>query len=108
VREERQAKVAMAVRLRRAGWSFRRIADELGVSHQTARLWCMDAAKVFREEAREKAKARPKVVVGKKRPRQVITLSSFKEVTPWWRTAPSLVWVDIPTGQVLINRWPLE
>ncbi|SHF69139.1 Homeodomain-like domain-containing protein [Desulfofundulus australicus DSM 11792] len=103
MREERQAKVAMAVRLRRAGWSFRRIADELGVSHQTARLWCMDAAKVFREEAREKAKCRPKTAVGKKKPRQLITLSG-----PWWREAPAVVRVDIITGQILAFRWPLE
>jgi transposase len=108
VREERQAKVAMAVRLRRAGWSFRRIADELGVSHQTARLWCMDATGAFREEVAEKAKARPKVSTGKKRPRCIVMPSSLRGAAPWWTIAPPVIRVVISTGEILSYRWPLE
>ncbi|MEW6274940.1 MAG: helix-turn-helix domain-containing protein [Bacillota bacterium] len=104
----RETKQATAVRLRQAGWSYRQIAAEVGVSHETVRLWLSDADQAFREEVREKAKARPKVAVGKKRPRQLITPSCFREVIPWWKVAPPLVWVDIFTGRVLVNRWPLE
>lgn len=105
---QRETKQAMAIRLRQAGWSYRQIAGELGVSHETARLWCANVAQVFREEVQEKAKARPKAAIDKKRPRQFVTPSSFKEVAPWWKVAPALVWVNIFTGQVLVNRWPLE
>jgi hypothetical protein len=63
---------------------------------------------LFLADLREKAKARPKVAVGKKRPRQIITPSSLKEKVPWWKVAPVLVHVCIVTGKVLVNRWPLE
>jgi hypothetical protein len=66
------------------------------------------AYRVFCEEVREKAKARPKAAIGKKRPRCLITPSSFKEPTPWWKAAPAVVWVDIVTGRVLVFRWPLQ
>ncbi|MCL6447850.1 MAG: hypothetical protein K6U04_06805 [Armatimonadetes bacterium] len=62
----------------------------------------------FFEDLWEKAKARPKQAIGKKKPRQLITPSSFKELTPWWKAAPDILWVNILTGQVLVNRWPLE
>lgn len=75
-------KRTMAVRLRQAGRSYRQIAASLGVSHETARLWCVNATEVFREEVREKARCRPKQAIGKKRPRQLITPSSFKEAVP--------------------------
>ena len=103
MREERQVKMAMARRFRAAGMSLREIAVRLDVSRETVRLWLSDTDRAFHEDIREKAKCRPKVVVGKKRPRQVITLSG-----PWWTTAPPVVLVNIPTGQVLIYRWPLE
>ncbi|MDK2887930.1 MAG: hypothetical protein PWP72_808 [Thermoanaerobacter sp.] len=100
---EREIKQAMARNFRQAGMSLREIAVRLDVSRETVRLWCMDAAKVFHEEAREKVKCRPKTAVGKKKPRHLITPSG-----PWWREAPPLVHVCIVTGQVLVHRWPLE
>lgn len=63
---------------------------------------------LFLADLREKAKARSKQTVAKKKPRMIVTPSDFKKYTPWWRTAPPVVWVNIPTGQVLVNRWPLE
>ncbi|SHF69580.1 hypothetical protein SAMN02745218_02903 [Desulfofundulus australicus DSM 11792] len=101
---ERQAKQAMARNFRAAGMSLREIASRLDMSRETIRLWLLsDTEQVFREDIQEKAKARPKVVVGKKRPRQLITLSG-----PWWREAPPVVHVCIISGRVLVNRWPLE
>ncbi|MBE3585824.1 MAG: helix-turn-helix domain-containing protein [Thermoanaerobacter sp.] len=104
MREERQAKMAMARNFRQAGMSLREIADRLDVSRETVRLWLSNTERSFYEDVKQKAAARPKVVVGKKRPRQLVTLSAG----PWWREAPAVVWVDIITGQVLVNRWPLE
>lgn len=63
---------------------------------------------LFFSDLREKAKARPKQAVGKKKPRCLILPSSFKETTPWWRVAPPVVHVCIITGRVFVNRWPLE
>ncbi|RKO67037.1 helix-turn-helix domain-containing protein [Desulfofundulus salinus] len=105
---ERETKMAMARNFRKAGMALREIADRLDVSRETVRLWLSDTDRAFHEDIREKAKARPRQAIGKKKPRQLITPSCFRGVTPWWTIAPPVVLVDIPTGQVLVYRWPLE
>jgi hypothetical protein len=73
-----------------------------------------DFREIFYTDLREKRLARPKQIIGKKKPGKVVTPSDLKPVsapgkTPaWWKVAPALVHVDIVTGQVLLNRWPLE
>lgn len=104
-----QAKIALATRLREEGKTLQEIGLVLGVSRETVRKWLTsDAAQAFCEEVKEKSLARPKRAVGKVRPRSIVTPSSFRETIPWWRICPPLVVVDIPSGQVLIFRWPLE
>lgn len=41
VRAGNEQKRATAQLMRAQGWTYRRIASELGISHETARLWCM-------------------------------------------------------------------
>lgn len=89
--------------------SLREIADRLDVSRETVRLWLLsDAEQAFREDIQEKAAARPKVTTGKKRPRCIVMPSSLRGAAPWWTIAPPVVRVNIPTGRVLVYRWPLE
>lgn len=108
MREERQAKVAMARNFRQAGMSLREIANRLDVSRETVRLWLSDTERSFYEDIKQKAAARPKVTTGKKKPRCIVMPSSLRGAAPWWREAPAVVHVCIVTGRVLAFRWPLE
>lgn len=66
--------------------------------------------RLFHEDIREKRRARGGQFVGKKSPR-VLILPSYMEKgrgPPWWAVAPTLVWVNIETGEVYVNRWPVS
>jgi len=64
-------------------------------------------AGVFYEDIRQKAKTRPKVAVGKVRPRTLV-LPPDTGPLPWWKVARPIVWVDIAADKVLVFHWPLE
>lgn len=64
--------------------------------------------RLFHEDVRDKRRARGGQVIGKKNPRALILPSSLEKgrAPPWWQVAPPVVWVDIQTGEVYVNRWP--
>ena len=64
-----------------------------------------DIGALFAQEIREKRRARGGQVVAKKRPGVVYLPDS--RVGGYWQVAAVLVKVDIGSGQVLVNRWPL-
>lgn len=65
--------------------------------------------RLFYEDARDKRRARGGQFVGKKSPRVLVLPSAMEgRGPPWWTQAPDIVWVNIITGEVLLNRWPLE
>ncbi|WP_338826273.1 hypothetical protein MTBGP_09760 [Moorella thermoacetica] len=66
-----------------------------------------DIARLLAEDARDKRKARGGRVISKKRPKVVIMPDSQHGEAPWWKIAPDILRVDIATGRVLVNRWPL-
>ncbi|MCL6612478.1 MAG: hypothetical protein K6T66_13135 [Peptococcaceae bacterium] len=61
----------------------------------------MDIAGLLEQDAREKRRNRGGQAVAKKRPRVLLMPASN------WKTAAVLVKVDIASGAVLVNRWPL-
>ncbi|GEM_PF-4293477 len=99
-----------ACELHDLGWSYHRIGRALGISYQTTANYVKENSPgaVFREDCKEKAKARPKQAVSKKRPRVIIAPSDFKEKIPWWEVVPPILRVNIITGRVLVFRWPLQ
>lgn len=66
-----------------------------------------EAAGIFYEYIRQKSKTRPKVPVGKFRPKRIVLPPDTGPLL-WWREARPIVWVDIVSGRVLVFRWPLE
>lgn len=72
----------------------------------------MDFERFLRDDSRSKARCRGGLAVGKKRPGSLILPSMLKgksrEPPYSWLTAEPIVKVIIPTGEVLVFRWPVE
>lgn len=68
-----------------------------------------EVERLLAEDIREKRRARGGQFVGKKSPRVLILPGHLedKRAPPWWQIAPPVVWVNIVTGEVLLNRWPV-
>ncbi|MCL6449060.1 MAG: hypothetical protein K6U04_13095 [Armatimonadetes bacterium] len=78
-------------------------------ANQRAVIFLNEIDRMLADDNREKRKARGGQFVGKKSPRMLVLPSHLEgRGPPWWRTAPPVVWVNIVTGEVYVNRWPLE
>jgi len=70
-----------------------------------------DIHRLFHEDVFARRKARGGIAVGKKRP-QVVVMPTTVEVRnlqrdpPWWQIAPTLVHVNVVTGEVL--AWNID
>lgn len=66
-----------------------------------------DVARLLAEDVRDKRKARGGRAISKKRPKVVIMPDSQHGKDPWLKVAQDILRVNIASGWVLMNRWPL-